>query len=264
MDLSELLLPQRLPRQVVFAGDRHAEIIVLRERGGISRVRVEGASLAEGGERDWAEVLAKLQPGATGVVFSASPFIYNFFEFDKLPWQRKALRELVAWRLQKIFPENIASYDHRFFRLDAKRVLSILVRRSLAEKAEQALRESGLPLIYLGNSTMEILARLQRAKIRPDFFIESDRDSCTMVFLDRRSPVYIRKFKSSSPADAVEEIARTVTFVRDQYGAAARHYCLIDHQDEASAAAMEENLAAADLARLNDGLGPAPYIPGCP
>lgn len=270
MGLSEFFLPERLPRQVVFAGDRHAETVSLR-RGRVSgRSLTPGTALAEDGDSGWTGILASLRTEETGVIFNSTPFIYNFFEFDKLPWQRKALRELVAWRLQKIFPEDIAAYDHRFFPLDRQRVLSILVPRALLENTERQFQARGIPLTYIGNSTMEMLARAQKAKSPPDFFLERDSASCIMVFQNRRSPIYIRKFKSGTAADTVEEIGKTVSYVRNQYGIEPRRYWLHDHQGEAAAGAVEAALKAYDdgtkesgeYARLRLGLGEAPHIPG--
>ena len=223
-----------------------------------------GAALAETTAERWTEIAERLQAEDTGIVFNAAPFIYNFFEFDKLPWQKKALRELVAWRLQKVFPESIEAYDHRFFQLDKKRVLSILVKKSLPGKNGALLFGKADPLIYIGNSTMEILIRLLRAKVPPDFFIESDAASCTLVFQKGRSPIYIRKFKSGSVADTVEEISKTVHFVRNHYGIEPRRYWLIDQRDETADAAMQEKLAAGNFSRLTTDLGRAPFIPGCP
>ena len=264
MGLSDLFLRERLPRQFIYAGDHHAEIILLQGNRIASRSRVEGVELSESSAAGWDAIAGRLQPAATGVVFSAAPFIYNFFEFDKLPWKTKALRELVTWRLQKIFPEDIAVYDHRFFQLDKKRVFSILVRRSLVETVEKLFQDPLRPLTFIGNSTVEVLARLRRAKVPPDFFIESDRDGCTLVFLGRRSPLYIRKFRSGSATDTVEEIGKTVAFVRGNYGVDPRRYWLIEYQDEAASAAMEVLLAASGLSRLRAGLGEAPHIPGSP
>ena len=262
MGLSDLFLPERLPRQVVYAADRHAEIVTLQNGRIAARRREEGMALAEGSPDAWEKVVARLRPEETGVVFSAAPFVYNFFEFDRLPWKTKALHELVTWRLQKIFPEDIAAYDHRFFQLDKKRVFSILAPLALTEAVERCFRAHGVPLIFIGNSTVEVLARLQAAKPAPDFFIESDRDGCTMVFHNRRSPIYIRKFRSGSGADSVEEIGKTVTFVRNNYGVDPRRYWLVDHQDEGASAAMEARLEASGLSRLRAGLGEAPHIPG--
>jgi hypothetical protein len=269
MGLSEFFLPQRLPRQIVFAGDRHAETFLLRGGRITRRSAFAGPALADGD--GWAAALAALLPEETGVVFSATPFIFNFFEFDKLPWQRKALREMVDWRLQKIFPEDIAAYDHRFFRLNRKRVLSILVRRSLLERVEAAFAEKKIPLTYIGSSTMEILARARRAKSAPDFIVERDGAGCTLVFQERRRPVYLRKFRNVSDADTVAEIGKTVAFVRNQYGIAPRRYWLHDHLGDASAAPIEAALQTASTETADNGeysrlpLGPdaAPHIPGC-
>lgn len=262
MGISNFFLPERLPRQVIYAGDRHAEVFALQNKRMVSRTHVEGAALAESAAEHWTEIAERLQAEDTGIIFNAAPFIYNFFEFDKLPWQKKALGELVAWRLQKVFPESIEAYDHRFFQLDKKRVLSILVKKSLPEKIERLFREKQIPLTYIGNSTMEILIRLRQAKSPPDFFIESDVASCTLVFQKEHSPIYIRKFKSGSIADTVEEIGKTVHFVSSNYGIEPRRYWLVDHQDGLADAAMQEKLAAGNFSRLNAGLGGAPFIPG--
>ncbi|MDD8012942.1 MAG: hypothetical protein PHX05_05645 [Acidobacteriota bacterium] len=265
MGLSEFFLPERLPQQLIYAGDGYAEIVTLAKGRVAGRRRLDGADLVgEAGEgRGWNEVMAGLRPEETGIVFNASPFIFNFFDFDKLPWRKKALGELVAWRLQKIFPGDIASYDHRFYRLDRRRILSILAPRALAATAEAHFREKGLPLTFIGSTTMTLLPRMAAAKPAPDFLIESDGAACTMLFQDRRAPIYIRKFRGSRPADTVEEVVKTVAFVRGQYGIEPRRYWLIDHHD--SAAAIEAGLASlADGAysRLQAGLGEAPHIPG--
>ncbi|MCJ7523744.1 MAG: hypothetical protein MUP71_00815 [Candidatus Aminicenantes bacterium] len=263
MGISDFFLPERLPRQVIYIGDRHAEVFVLQNKKIISRRRVEGTTLAEIAAGRLTEIAGHLQAENTGIVFNAAPFMYNFFEFDKLPWQKKALRELVAWRLQKVFPESIEAYDHRFFQLDKKRVLSVLVKKSLPEKMGQFFEDKQIPLIYVGNSTMVILSRLLRAKAPPDFFIESDVTGCTLVFQKKRSPIYIRKFKSGSIADTVEEISKTVLFVSNNYGIEPSRYWLIEHRDEVADAAMQEKLAAGNFSRLSTNLQGVPFIPGC-
>jgi len=262
MGLIDRFLPERLPRQVVFAGDRHAETVRLRAGRISNRALSAGTMLAENAGDGWVEWVETLAVEETGVIFNAAPFIYNFFEFDKLPWQRQALHELVAWRLQKIFPEDIAAYDHRFFRLDRQRVLSILVPRALLENTERQFQARGIPLTYIGNSTLEILARVRRAKLSPDFLLERDSDNCTMVFQNRRLPFYIRKFKSGSAADTAGEIGKTVAFVRNQYGSEPRRYCIHDHQGQEAAAAVEAALTGGEYVRLVAGLGTAPHIPG--
>ncbi|HSQ35960.1 MAG TPA: hypothetical protein VLQ89_08215 [Candidatus Binatia bacterium] len=261
MGLNNFLLPERLPRQVVFAGDRHCEIVVLAKRRIAERRRFPLAAGENDPER-WGEIAARLQPLDTGVVLNAEPFIFNFFEFDRLPWSQKLLGELVDWKLQKIFPENIDAYDHRFFRLNRKRVFSILVRKGLLETLEASFRARNIPLIRIGSSTLEILNRAVQLKPVPDFFVETDDASCCLVFQSQRLPVYVRKFKAGSGAETAAEISKTVQFVKNTYGGDPRRYFIVGHQENPRPADIAAELDGEGLSCLNAVAGNTPYIPG--
>jgi hypothetical protein len=263
MGLNPILLPERLPRQIIYAGDRHCEIFTLANKRIIQRNRLAGVTLAELDAGRWPEIAARLQPVETGIILNSDPFIFNFFEFDKLPWSRKLLLELVDWKLQKIFPENIEAYDHQFFRLNKKRIFSILIKKTLLEQVESLFREKCIPLIYIGNSTLEILNRLDKLKRPPDFFVEIDDSSCSLVFQNKGLPIYIRKFKIGSRADMAAEISKTVQFVKNNYGCDPRSYFFIDHHEEASTDGVAEELAGENLSCQNAAAaGKIPYIPG--
>jgi len=263
MDLNPLLLPERLPRQIIYAGDRYCEVFILAQKRIVQRTRLDGVTLAETDGDRWPEIASRLQPQDTGVVLNSEPFIFNFFEFDRLPWSRKLLRELVEWKLQKIFPENIAAYDHQFFRLNRKRVFSILAKRSFLEHLETLFRESRIPLIFIGSSTLEIMNRMSRLKTVPDFFMEIDEASCSLVFQHQGRPVYIRKFKIASRLETAAEISRTVQFVKSSYGCQARSYFIIDHRQQDAADSLAAELAAENLTRLSAAAaGKTPFIPG--
>ena len=263
MGLNGVLLPERLPRQVIYAGDRHCEIITLAGKRIVQRRRIAAVSPAETEAGPWPEIVSQLQPLDTGIILNSDPFIFNFFEFDRLPWSRKLLRELVDWKLQKIFPENIAAYDHRFFRLNKKRIFSVLVKKALLEQVESVFREKRIPLICIGNSTLEIMNRLGRFKRRPDFFVEIDDASCCLVFQNRGLPIYIRKFRTASIQETATEISKTVQFVKNSYGCDARSYFIVDHQEEDSAGRIAAELAGENLSCLSAAaVGKTPYIPG--
>jgi hypothetical protein len=263
MGLIDLLLPERLPGQVIYAGDRHCEIFTLANRRIVRRERIAAATLTEPDKGEWPEIAARLQPIDTGIILNSDPFIFNFFEFDKLPWSRKLLGELVDWKLQKIFPENIAAYDHQFFRLNKKRIFSILVKKALLEQVESLFREKRIPLIHIGSSTLEIMNRLAKFKRRPDFFVEIDDASCCLVFQSRGLPIYIRKFKTGSRLETATEISKTVQFVKNSYGCDARSYFIIDHQEDGAAERIAAELAAENLSCLSAAaVGKTPYIPG--
>jgi hypothetical protein len=263
MAISNWLLPERLPRQIIYAGDAHCEIFTLADKKIIKRTRVAGVVLNEPDASRWPEIGDRLQAVDTGIIFNSSPFIYNFFEFDKLPWSQKLLRELVDWKLQKIFPENIEAYDHQFFRLNKKRIFSILVKKTFLEQAESFFREKRMPLIYIGNSTLEVLNRLGKLKPRPDFFVEIDDATCSLVFQNQGLPIYIRKFKTGSRSDMAAEISRTVQFVKNNYGCDPRSYFFSDHQEDGPAEGIAAELAGENLTCQSVVFaGRAPYIPG--
>jgi hypothetical protein len=261
MGLNNLLLPERLPRQIIYAGDRHCEIFNLAKKRIVQRQRMT-VSLAEA-DGGWLEIASRLQPQDTGIILNSDPFIFNFFEFDRLPWSRKLLRELVDWKLQKIFPENIEAYDHQFFRLSEKKVLSILIKKALLEQVESLFRGKRIPLIYIGNSTLEIVNRLAKLRRPPDFFVEIDDASCSLVFQSKGLPIYIRKFKIASRLEMASEISKTVQFVKNSYGCQARSYFIIEHQEEVSADRLAAELAGENLSCRSAALaGKTPYIPG--
>ncbi|MEI6614724.1 MAG: hypothetical protein WCL37_07485 [Chrysiogenales bacterium] len=263
MGLNKLLFPERLLGQIIYAGDRHCEIFALANKRIIQRKRIAGVALAELDTGRWPEIGAQLQAVDTGIILNSDPFIYNFFEFDKLPWSRKLLLELVAWKLQKIFPENIEAYDHQFFCLNKKRIFSILIKKTFLEQIESLFRGKNTPLIYIGNSTLEILNRLVKLKHRPDFFVEIDDCSCSLVFQNKGLPIYIRKFKIESRLDMAAEISKTVQFVKNNYGCDPRSFCFIDHQEEGSAERIAAELARENLSCQSAALeGKTPYIPG--
>jgi hypothetical protein len=263
MVLNNILLPERLPRQIIYAGDRHCEIITLDKKKIVQSQRVDGVSLTEPDTGRWPEIVSRLQPLDTGIVLNSDPFIFNFFEFDRLPWSKKLLRELVDWKLQKIFPENIAAYEHQFFCLNKKRIFSILIKKTLLEQLESLFREKRMPLIYIGNSTLEILNRLAKLKRSPDFFVEIDDASCSLVFQNKGLPIYIRKFKGGSILEIAAEISKTVQFVKNSYGCEPRSYFIIDHQEEVSAEPIAAELAGENLSCLSTAAaGGKPYIPG--
>jgi len=260
--LNKLLFPERLPRQIIYVGDRHCEIFIPAQKKIMQRSRISGSMWNESDAGCWPEIADRLQTVDTGIILNSDPFIYNFFEFDKLPWSGKILRELVVWKLQKIFPENIAAYDHQFFRLNKKRVFSILIKKTLLEQIESLFREKHIPLIYIGNSTLEILNRLARITRPPDFFVELDDSSCSLVFQNKGLPIYIRKFRIGSRLDMAAEISKTVQFVKNSYDCDPRNYFFIDHQEEFSAAGIEAELARENLTCRDSALaGKTPYIP---
>jgi hypothetical protein len=166
----------------------------------------------------------------TGIILNSSSYIFNIFDFEKIPLRRETQREIVEWRLRKVFPENIEEYDHRFFNVGKNRVLSILFKKSLKEKIEGLFADSHINLIHIGNSTVNCLNNVLSLKSAPDFFIEIDRDLIIVVFQDRTLPFYIRKFRGENESEVVAELAKTINYVKNSYAQTPRTYSVISNR----------------------------------
>ncbi len=154
----------------------------------------------------------------TGVLLNSGNFIFNIFEFEKFPFQEKLKKELVEWRLKKVFPESIDDYEHHFFSLKKTRVFSILIKKNIKAKIQQLFQDNNIPLIYIGNSTVEMINYMAKAgKSAPDFFIEIDKNITIVVFQENGLPYYIRKFRSDQAQDLVDEVIKTSKFVKNSY-----------------------------------------------
>ena len=130
------------------------------------------------------EIKRELADKETGLILNSANFIFNILEFEKIPFWEGLRKDLVQWRLQKVFPEDIGLYEHDFFKLDKNKLLSILFKRALKEQLEKTFGENGIQLVYLGNSTIEIMNHLKKLKTGPDFFIEVDKSLSVVVFFE--------------------------------------------------------------------------------
>jgi hypothetical protein len=201
---------------------------------------------------EFAAIARELQSVDTGVVLNSSQFIFNIFEFEKIPFQEGLKRDLVEWRLKKVFPENIDDYAHDYFKLSKDRILSILFKKSLKEKIENLFAENGVQVIYMGNSTVEIMNHLTGKKsLAPDFFIEIDKGLSMAVFLDRGVPYYIRKFRSDRAAGIAGELVKTVNFVKNSYAKVPRRYSIAADPADVDLQVIKDELSIQALQPLN-------------
>ena len=215
MELNKLIIKYRSPGQIIYYGDRTVRLF--RFRRGVA----EEISSSEKAGTDTlipSEVKRDLINVPTGLILNPGHFVFNLLTFDKIPFRKKQKNDLVNWRVEKLFPENIDSYIHEFIQFDKTTILSLLVRSELVRSFDDEFQTIGPGLIYTGNSTIEIINNLRNKKEKPDFFIESDGRIMLAVFFRDRLPVYIRKMRSGKGADTREEIKRTVEFVEKNYG----------------------------------------------
>ncbi len=262
MDITRFFIHFRKPSQYIYGGEKYLEIYRCEKRADKRVTIFENASLLNLGSDDVDEIKRELQDVETGIILNSGQFIFNIFEFEKIPFREEVRKDLVEWRLQKVFPEDIDQYEHNYYKLARNRILSVLFKKSLKEKLEELFWENGVRLIYMGNSTMEIMNNIRRLRPCPDFFIEIDKSLTMIVFLSGSNPFYIRKFRSSRNADIAAEVIKTVNFVKNSYSRVPRTYLLLVNSAEGGFDLIREQLTDAELNEVNPKNQKKLFLPG--
>jgi hypothetical protein len=253
MVIEDFFIHYQMPAQFVYWGENYLDIYRFTDPGKtfkkiLSIDNVSAAAISPGQFQDIARELLKID---TGVILNSGQFIFNIFEFEKIPWQKNVRKDLVEWRLKKVFPENLEDYAHHFFKLSKNRIFSILLKKNLKEKIEELFRESGISLVHMGNSTVEIINHVTRLKKdAPDFFIEIDNNLSIAVFQDRTVPFYIRKFRSAQTAELVNEVMKTINFVKNSYARTPRTFSLLVRRFPEDSRAIGAELSMQDILPL--------------
>lgn len=259
MVIENFFIHHHMPSQFLYAGEKRVELYKAEdmkssgnssEKGPRKYKTIESFSLT-GTDIDadkFLEISRELLDVDTGLVLNSSQFIFNIFEFDKLPWQPGMRRELVEWRLKKVFPENINDYWHEYYRLGRKRVFSILFRKHLKERLEDLFKSNNVSLTYMSNSTVEIINRIAESKnSAPDFFIEVDGPLVIAVFLDKGVPYYVRKFRVDQVEEIAGEAVKTTNYVKNSYSKVPRTYALIADFSETDSHLIRDELAKHEI-----------------
>lgn len=250
MDVTKFFINFRKAAQYIYGGENYIEIYK-RLEGSLNKIKTfEKKSLLNLDSYDIDELKKELAPVETGIVLNSGYFIFNIFEFDRIPFREEMRKDLVTWRLQKVFPEDIGQYEHDFFKLDRKKILSILFKKSLRENLEQLFTGQGIRLLYIGNSTIEIINNVRKLRPAPDFFIEIDKNLCIVVFRADSVPFYIRKFRGDKEADIAAEIIKTVNFVKNSYRFVPVNYLAVVNSPGFQVETFREQLIELNLKEL--------------
>lgn len=226
------------PQQIVFAGENYMDVYKLVDRSFQKTRTVENVSIfniEQDENPGFEDVIRELTGhGAvdTGVILNAGPFIFNIFDFERLPLREIMQREIVEWRLRKVFPENIDDYNHQFFKLSRNRVLSVLLKKSMKQKIEELFASRNIPLTYIGNSTVNSINNVITIKNAPDFLVEGDRNQFIVIFQTGSLPFYIRKFRSTNETEVVTEVVKTINFVKNSYAQVPHTYSVISNRSD--------------------------------
>lgn len=261
MDITKYFINFRKAPQYIYGGENYIEVYK-RVEGAFKKTKTfEDKSIFDLGRYDIDEIKRECGDMETGIVLNSGFFIFNIFEFDKIPFKEEMRRGLVNWRLQKVFPEAIDLYDHDFFRIDRKKILSVLFKKSLKEKIETVFDEYGLKVISMGNSTIEIINNMRKWKPVPDFFIEIDKGLSLVVFSSQAVPFYIRKFRGDKESDIAREVVKTVNFVKNSYENVPATYSIICGDSDFTFDPVREQLAELDMKELKVDVKKKVFIP---
>jgi hypothetical protein len=266
--MTELFIHFKNPSQLIYAGDDYLDLYKVSKGTAQKIGTLADVSIFEMGAAELEEVKGELAETQVGIVLNSGSFIFNIFEFEKIPLWEERQRELIEWRVQKVFPENMELYLHHYFRLSRNRFLSILLKKDLLHKIEQIFRENQLELIYIGNSTVEIMNHLWKTsrkfgrKRSADFLIEIDQDLSTIVFQDKFVPYYLRKFRSDQDSDMVEEIVKTLNFVKTSYARDTLSYSLLAVHPKFDLQAIRDGLAEQEINEIKGSIDRPLYLPG--
>jgi hypothetical protein len=253
MVIENFFIQHKKPGQYVYWGENYVDIYKASEsdKGFIKTHSFDNISLSGMNTSEFGDIARVLLDVDTGIILNSGAFIFNIFEFEKIPWQEGLKRELVEWRLKKVFPENIADYEHDFFKLDKKRIFSVLLKKSLKEHIETLFRENDLSLTFLGNSTVETINHIAKLKkTAPDFFIEMDKSLSITVFLGQSLPYYIRKFRADQVADIVNEVTKTINFVKNSYSRVPRTCSLMIRRSDIELHTVSDELSKMEILPL--------------
>lgn len=265
MVLDHFFIQYKKPTQYVYWGENYLDIYTVSDsgKGFIKTHSIDNVSLSGMNTPRFGDIAGVLPALDTGIILNSGTFIFNIFEFEKIPWQEGLKRELVEWRLKKVFPENIADYELDYFKLDKKRILSILFKKSLKEHIENLFQENGISLTYMGNSTVEMINHLSKLKKdAPDFFIEIDKSLSITVFLGQNLPYYIRKFRADQAADIVSEVTKTINFVKNSYSRVPRTCSLMVRRSDIEVHTVSDELSKMEIMPLELGNNDQFIFPG--
>lgn len=268
--IDNLFMHFKRPRQFVFAGEKYLDVYKLVDKSfkktrtveDLSIVNIEAGDSEGNGFQDVVRELTAHGDVDTGVILNANPFIFNIFDFDRIPLREETRREIVEWRLRKVFPENIDEYDHQFFKLSRTRIFSVLLKKGLKQKIEELFFTNNISLTYMGNSTLNSMNNVLNLKKSPDFLVEVDRNQFIVIFQNGSLPFYIRKFRGRNETEAAAEIVKTINYVKNSYAQVPHTYSVLSDRSDLDFDLVRYELMQQDVRPLDLKKKELLFLPG--
>ena len=243
----------------MFCGEDYLDIYK-RINGKLQQAkRLEGFNLLKADDREILQLGKFLSQQEIGLILNAQHFIFNIFEFDKIPFKLSVRKETVEWRLKKVFQENIGNYIHEYFLLNRKSVLSVLFSRKVMERIEYMADLMGKDFIDIGNSTVEMMNQIlsrqkwNLLKTFPDILVEIDRDLFVIVAQNRSVPFFLRKFRCPDYARNTQTVIKNIDFLQSNYARKLKNYYIVSNDPDNLLEVIDRELQKRDLAKWSDG-----------
>jgi hypothetical protein len=257
--ITNRIIPYRKAKEYLFCGEDYLDIYK-RSNGKLQRAkRLEGFNLLEAEDPEIRQLEKFLSQREIGLVLNAQHFIYNIFEFEKIPFKLSLRKEAVEWRLKKVFPENIENYIHEYFLLNRKFVLSVLFSRKVMDRIEHMADIMKKDIIDIGNSTVEMMNRVLNRQMWnifkgfPDILIEIDRDLFVIVAQDSSVPFYLRKFRCPDYARNTQTVLKNIDFLQSNYARKLKNYFLISNDPDHLLEVIDRELQKRELTKWGTG-----------
>ncbi len=253
-----------LPNQFIFADNDYLYISQKIKNkfitNNISYASLNSFSSNNFPDEEMSKIRQLLNSNPTGIILNSSFFVFNILKFEKIPFNKKKLTEIVNWRIEKIFPEDQNLYIHQFYVLNSEYILSILIRKETKKSIDDFFFKLGVKQTYFGSSTIELInllygssnpiRSLNNSK-KPDFLIEIWGNSATIVFQNKLAPFYIRKFIFQNKEELKSEIEKTVKYIKNSYSLLPKSYCLFKNNSNIEEKDIDSDLSKSGLIKID-------------
>lgn len=251
----EKLITYKTPAQIIYIGNSYVDIYRISNKKYKKIVRINDFSVNDIDEIDFGIIKRELLNINTGLVINSQYFTYNILRFDNVPFKKRLLNELVVWRLNNLFPNNIDNYIFHYYRVDKHRIFVILIQKNFIKKIIKLFSINKVNLNYIGSSLIEIFDNLYykgiylnlkiliRKKNDIRFLIEMDKNSVMMVFFKNFVPVFLRKIFESDITTVKNEVIRTINFVHNNHKIFSESYNIISTETGYNEKYIKENIS---------------------
>ena len=262
----EKLITYKIPPQLIYIGSDYLNIYRISNKKYKKIVRIDDFSINDIGKIKFDKIKRELLNINTGLVINSRYFTFNILRFDNVPFKKRLLNELVLWRLNNLFPNNIDNFKFDYYRVDKHRIFVILIQKNLIKKIIKSFSINKVNLNYIGSSLIEIfdnlyykgiyfnLKNLIRKKNNMRFLIEMDKNSVMIVFLKNFVPVFLRKIYETDITIIKNEIIRTINFVHNNHKIFSESYNIISTESGYNEEYIKENISKIGIKENGDRL----------